>query len=139
MQCLTSLYSRRWFCASPGSVRGRIREFRDGHKATYHRQNVLFLWRKTAVEERAKQIARMVMLIVHSLQTKSYDDFVESFSNPDSEPDSVERLNRQLRFQMRISSTCWYEATAVYPPGGTPYFLIEGGGDDWGVSLVEMR
>ena len=30
-----SLYSRRWFCALSGSVRGRISEFRDAHKARY--------------------------------------------------------------------------------------------------------
>ena len=30
-----SLYSRRWFCALSGSVRGRVSEFRDAHKARY--------------------------------------------------------------------------------------------------------
>lgn len=97
---------------------------------------LLFQWRREkAVDERAKQIARMVMLIVHSLQTKSYDDFADSFSNPDGEPTPLERLERQLCFQMRISPTCWYEAIVVYPPGGTPFFHIEGGGDDWGVLI----
>lgn len=88
-----------------------------------------------AIDERAQQIARMVLLIVHGLQTKSYDDFVNSFANPGGQPDSVERLKQQLRFQMRISPTCWYDATAVYVPGGTPFFRIEGGGDDWGVLI----
>ena len=32
-----SLYSRRWFCALSGSVRGRVSEFRDAHKARYDR------------------------------------------------------------------------------------------------------
>jgi hypothetical protein len=96
----------------------------------------LFLWRrKRAIDERAKQIARMVMLIVRSLQTKSYDDFVDGFSNPDGEPTPLERLNQQLRFQMRISPTCWYEAIVEYPSGGSPFFRIEGGGDDFGVLI----
>ena len=30
-----SLYSQRWFCALSGSVRGRVSEFRDAHKARY--------------------------------------------------------------------------------------------------------
>src|SRR6516225_8485426 len=30
-----SLYSRHWFCALSGSVRGRVSEFRDAHKARY--------------------------------------------------------------------------------------------------------
>ena len=106
----------------------------ERHASAARREyNVLFrLRRENTIDERAKQMARMVMLIVHSLQTKSYDEFVESFSNPGSELDSNERLKRQLHFQMRISPTCWYEAAAVYLPAGTPYFLIEGGGDDWG-------
>jgi hypothetical protein len=95
----------------------------------------LFLRRKVAIEERAKRIARMVTLIVHSLQTKSYDDFVESFSNPDGEPTPFERLNQQLHFQMRISPTCWYDAITEYPCSGTPFFRIEGGGDDFGVLI----
>jgi hypothetical protein len=103
---------------------------------------LLFRWRhkrvvgkRAAVIERAELIARMVMLIVRGLQTKSYGEFVESFSNPGGEPASLERLNQQLRFQMRISPTCWYDATAEYPADGIPFFHIEGSGDDWGVLI----
>jgi hypothetical protein len=87
------------------------------------------------IGQRAKQIARMVMLIVHSLQTKSYSDFADRFSNPGGEPGPHEHLNQQLRFQMRISPTCWYDAVVEYPPDGTPHFYIEGGGDDSGVLI----
>jgi hypothetical protein len=102
----------------------------------------LFLWLKTTnnerakrIDQRARQIARMVTLIIHSLQTKSYSDFADSFSNPGGEPSPPERLSQQLHFQMRISPTCWYEAIAVYPLGGTPFFRIEGCGDDFGVLI----
>jgi hypothetical protein len=96
----------------------------------------LFLWRRErAINERAKVIARMVMLIVHSLQTKSYDEFVDSFSNPGSEPGPLERLERRLFFRMRMSPTCWYDAWAEYPADGSPFFHIGGGGDDWGVLI----
>jgi hypothetical protein len=77
----------------------------------------------------------MVMLIVHNLQTKSYGEFVNNFSNPGSEPGPEERLEQQLLFQMRMSPTCWYDAMAAYPANGTPWFQIEGGGDDWGVLI----
>jgi hypothetical protein len=98
----------------------------------------MFGWeRRTEVKERAKQIARMVMLIVHSLKTKSYDEFVESFSNPGSEPGSPERFNRQLCFQMRISTTCWYDATADFGPRTDMrgFVNLYGGGDDFGVTI----
>jgi hypothetical protein len=99
-------------------------------------ERLLFLWRRErAINERAKVIARMVMLIVHSLQTKSYDEFVDRFSNPDSEPSPPERLRRQLFFRMRMSPTCWYDARADYPADGSPFFHIGGGGDDWGVRI----
>jgi hypothetical protein len=48
--------------------------------------------RDTGVDERVKLMARMVTLIVHGLQIKSYEQFVESFSNPDGEPPSLEGL-----------------------------------------------
>jgi hypothetical protein len=91
--------------------------------------------REAVIEERAERIARMVMFIVHGLQTKSYHQFVESFSNPGSELTSLDRLDQQLYFQMRISPTCWYDAVIEYPPAGTPHFHIEGSGDDWGVLI----
>jgi hypothetical protein len=89
------------------------------------------------VEARAKQVARMVMLIVHGLQTKSYDEFVESFSNPGKEPASLERLNRQLCFQMRISSTCWYDVMADFGRRTEMHHFVSlhGGGDDFGVAI----
>jgi hypothetical protein len=77
----------------------------------------------------------MVLLIVHGLQTKSYDDFVNSFSNPGNDPAPFERLQGRLKFKMQMSPTCWYDARVEYPFGGTPFFQIEGGGDDWGVLI----
>jgi hypothetical protein len=92
--------------------------------------------RQSAIDERAKSMARMVMLISHSLRTKDYNQFVASFSNPAREPDASERQGGQLRFQMRFSPTCWYDAVAEYPrTDGTPHFYIQGGGDDWGVFI----
>lgn len=97
----------------------------------------LFRWgRQAAINKRAKSLVRMVRLISHGLRSKDYDQFVASFSNPAREPDASERQGGQLRFQMRFSPTCWYDAVAEYPrTGGTPHFYIEGGGDDWGVFI----
>jgi hypothetical protein len=97
----------------------------------------LFRWgRQTAINERAKSLARMVMFICLSLRTKNYEEFVAGFSNPAREPDASERQGGQLRFQMRFSPTCWYDAVAEYPrTGGTPHFFMDGGGDDWGVFI----
>ena len=92
--------------------------------------------RQTAINERAKSLARMVMFICLSLRTKNYEEFVASFSNPAREPDASERQGGQLRFQMRFSPTCWYDAVAEYPrTGATPHFFMHGGGDDWGVFI----
>jgi hypothetical protein len=89
------------------------------------------------IEARAKQIARMVMLIVHGLQTKSYDEFVEKFSNPGKEPASLERLNRQACFQLRISETCWYDAVVDFSrrTDTYPFANLRGDGDDFGVAI----
>jgi hypothetical protein len=97
----------------------------------------LFRWgRRAAIDHRAKKMARMVMFISESLRTKTYDQFVASFSNPAREPDASERQGGQLRFQMRLSPTCWYDAVIEYPrAGSTPHFYIRGGGDDWGVVI----
>ena len=42
-------------------------------------------------------------------------------------------------FQMRFSSTCWYDAVAAYPCGPDkadgPHFYMQGGGDDWGIFI----
>jgi hypothetical protein len=90
---------------------------------------------ESVIDERAKQIARMVMFIVHGLQTKSYVEFIESFSNPGGKPTLHDHLNQELHFQMRISSTCWYDAFVEYPPDGAPHFWVKGSGDDWGVLI----
>jgi hypothetical protein len=90
---------------------------------------------ESVIDERAKQIGRMVMFIVHGLQTKSYDEFIESFSNPGAKPTLSERLKQELHFQMRISPTCWYDAVVEYPLDSTPHFYVEGSGDDWGVLI----
>jgi hypothetical protein len=67
--------------------------------------------RNSAVEKRAKLLARMTTLIMRGLQTKTYEQFIASFSNPDGEPDASERQRHELHFQMRISPTCEYYAT----------------------------
>jgi hypothetical protein len=89
--------------------------------------------RRTAISQRAKLMGRMVMLLTDGLCRKSYDQFVESFSNPGDEPDETERNARVSRFAMRFSPTCWYEATASLYEDAQPWILIEGGGDDCGV------
>ena len=38
--------------------------------------------RRAAIKQRAKVMERMVMLLTDGLCTKSYDQFVESYSNP---------------------------------------------------------
>jgi hypothetical protein len=91
--------------------------------------------RKTAIKQRAKLMGRMVMLLTDSLCTKSYDEFVESYSNPGDEPDETARNARISRFEMRFSSTCWYEATASLYENAQPWIFIEGGGDDCGVCI----
>ncbi len=78
---------------------------------------------KATVDRRAKRLARIVAFIVHGLQTKSYEQFIASFSNPGSEPNAFDRSSRDHRFQMRISPTCWYDAFASYPLGESPSIL----------------
>lgn len=91
--------------------------------------------RKNAIERRAKLMGRMVMLLTDGLCTKSYDQFVESYSNPGDEPDETERNARISRFEMRFSPTCWYEATASLYENAEPWLAIAGGGDDYGVCI----
>jgi hypothetical protein len=91
--------------------------------------------RNAAVEKRAKLLARMIDLIIHSLRTKTYEQFIASFSNPDAEPSAFERQRHELHFQMRISAMCGYEATACYPPSEPPWALLRGHGDDFGVFI----
>jgi len=96
--------------------------------------------RKAAVKRRAKLLARMIGLIMHGLKTKSYEQFVASFSNPGGEPDAFDRSNRKVHFQMRISPTCWYDVTASYSRsysrGESPWVSLRGGGDDFGVFIT---
>jgi hypothetical protein len=91
--------------------------------------------RRAAIEQRTKLLGRVVMLITDGLCTKSYDQFVESFSNPGEEPDAVARDARTARFELRISTTCWYEATASFADETQPSLYIQGGGDDCGVLI----
>lgn len=91
--------------------------------------------RKTTIARRAKLMGRMVMLLTDGLCTKSYDQFVESYSNPGDEPDETERNARIARFEMRFSPTCWYQATASLYENAEPWILIAGGGDDCGVCI----
>ncbi len=94
--------------------------------------------RRAAIEQRTKLIGRVVMLIADGLCTKSYDQFVESFSNPGEEPDEAARDARTARFELRISPTCWYEATASFADATQPSISIQGGGDDRGV-LISLQ
>jgi len=71
--------------------------------------------RRTAIKQRAKLMGRMVMLLTDGLCSKSYDQFVERYSNPGDEPDESARNARISRFQMRFSASCWYEATDRCP------------------------
>jgi hypothetical protein len=91
--------------------------------------------RRAAIEQRAKLMGRMVMLITDGLCTKSYDQFVARYSNPGEEPDESARNARTLSFEMRFSPTCWYEATASFGEETQPWIRIQGGGDDFGVFI----
>ncbi len=93
--------------------------------------------RRARLEAHAKQVARMVMVIVDGLRTKSYDDFAQTFSNPGREPAALERLNQQVCFELRISATCWYDATADFSrrTDAYPFVNLHGRGDDFGVAI----
>lgn len=91
--------------------------------------------RSTAIKQRAKLMGRMVMLLTDGLCTKSYEQFVASYSNPGDAPDETARNARISRFAMRFSSTCWYDATASLAENAQPWIYIEGGGDDCGVFI----
>jgi hypothetical protein len=91
--------------------------------------------RRSAIKERAKLMGRMVMLLTDGLYTKSYDQFVERYSNPGDGPDETARIARISRFEMRFSPTCWYEATASLAENAQPWICIEGAGDDCGVFI----
>jgi hypothetical protein len=89
-----------------------------------------------AVEKRAKLLARMVALIMHGLETKTYEQFIASFSNPGAEPDASERQRYELHFRMRIAPKCGYDGTACYLPSELPWATLRGHGDDFGVFIT---
>ena len=82
--------------------------------------------RRTAIKQRAKLMGRMVMLLTDGLCSKSYDQFVERYSNPGDEPDESARNARISRFQMRFSASCWYEATASLPENAQTFDFYRG-------------
>jgi hypothetical protein len=99
----------------------------------------VFGWgRKVEVEERAKKVARMLFFIKHSMQTKTYDQFVASFSNPDDQPNVLKRYDHRAHFTMHMSESCWYNADVAYPHNGhgTGSVTLHGGGDDFGVFIT---
>ena len=83
-------------------------------------------------------MGRMVMLLTDGLCTKSYDQFVERYSNPGDAPDETERNAFISRFEMRFSPSCWYEATASLPENAQRWISIMGSGDDCGV-FIKVR
>ena len=93
-------------------------------------------WGGPEVEDRAKLLTRMAGLIVRGLRTKSYDQFVAAFSNPGREPDALQRLSRKANFQLRISPTCWYDASIAYGRDKVRTLRLTGGGDDFGVCIA---
>ena len=76
------------------------------------------------------------MIGVHGLQTKTYEQFIASFSNPGGEPDASERQSHKLHFLMRISPTCDYYAAACFPRDEPPWAFLQGDGDDFGVFVT---
>lgn len=119
-----------------GGTGARIAGWIDGMRALAREQAARHLgWGGAAVDARAKKLSRMVALIVHGLRTKSYEQFVLSYSNPGREPDALQRLSRRTDFAMRISPTCWYEASVCYGEGEQRSLSIVGAGDDFGVAI----
>jgi len=96
----------------------------------------IFGWSSAEVDERAKLLDRMIVLIVHGLRTKTYEQFVATFSNPGHPPDALQLLSHKANFQMRMSPTCWYDAGISYARNGTRSARIAGGGDDLGVRIT---
>src|ERR1700692_4907580 len=92
--------------------------------------------RKAAVERRAKLLARMTALIMHGLETKTYEQFIASFSNPGAGPDAPERQRYELHFQMRIAPKCGYDGTACYLPREPCWASLKGHRDAFGVLLT---
>jgi hypothetical protein len=115
----------------------RVSEWVQGVRTFSREQAARLLgWGGVEVEKRAKLLSRMIALIVHGLRTKSYDQFVATFSNPGQEPDVLKRLSHKANFQMRISPTCWYDAEVSYARDKSRKLRIVGGGDDFGVLII---
>jgi len=97
----------------------------------------MFGWGRSAeVEARAKLLARMIGLIVHARKTKSYEQFAAAYSNPGHEPDALARSSGKAHFVMRISPSCWYDASVAYFREDPPWLCLSGGGDDNGVYIT---
>jgi hypothetical protein len=73
------------------------------------------------IEDRAKLIARMTRFILNGLKAKTYEQLVESFSNPGRLPNAFEHFSRKVRFQMCVSASCWYNVTASYRHRSAPF------------------
>jgi len=97
----------------------------------------LFGWgRNAAIEERAQKVARMLSFITHSMRTRTYEEFLAGFSNPGGEPNVLERHDRRAHFVMHMSVSCWYSASVSFPGGRIGSVSLQGGGDDFGVSIT---
>ena len=98
------------------------------------------LGRKAAIGERAQKVARMLLFIEHSMRTKTYDQFLASFSNPGAKPNVLERYGRKAHFTMQMSATCWYSASISFPHANAAdeigFITLQGGGDDFGVFIT---
>ena len=120
-----------------GEGRARLSGMVDGARGFGREQAARILgWGGPEVDERAKMLGRVVGFVVQGLRTKSYEQFVTAFSNPGREPDALKRLSHKTSFQLRISSTCWYDADVSYGRDGSRSLRILGGGDDFGVRMT---
>jgi hypothetical protein len=89
--------------------------------------------RRTAIKRRAKLMGRMVMLLTDGLCTKSYDQFVERYSNPGDEPDENARNARISRFGnalltnllVRSNGIAGRERTTLDVHRGRPATIVE--------------
>jgi hypothetical protein len=120
-----------------GARSARLSGLVDGVR-TFSREHAARIlgWGGAEVDERAKLLSRMIALIVHGLRTKSYEQFVAAYSNPGREPDVLKRLGRKANFQLRITPTCWYDASVSFADDAARTLSILGAGDDFGVSIT---
>lgn len=78
----------------------------------------------------------MILLMLFGLQTKSYEQFIERYSNAENRPDVLDRQSREWTFQMTISTECWYAVRVDYGDPEQPTLTMQGGGSDYGVFVV---